>query len=166
VTSHTFPRWVEPIAEQLRDGRRQIVEGAQAIPPDAWGRSSPAPGWTYKDALSHLAAGDVFHQIVLSAVLDGGELDLRPVSAEREARTARILKEGRSRTIDELIAEVESEGQETQKLLARLTDSDELVEVCTSRSAGSPISLGEFLRAFPIHDREHLAHLPCCEAVR
>jgi uncharacterized protein (TIGR03083 family) len=159
VTSHTFARWVEPMALQLRDGRRQIVEVAQAIPPDAWGQSSPVEGWTYKDVVSHLAAGDVFCQIVLTAVASGGELDLRPASAEREARTARIVEERRSRTVDELIAEVESEGQETQELLARLTGSDEVVEVYTSRSTGAPMSLAEFLRVFPMHDREHLAHL-------
>ena len=167
MTSHNFARWVEPIALQLRDGRRQIVEVAQAIPPDAWGQSSPVEGWTYKDVLGHLAAGDVFHQIVISAVLDGGELDLRPVSGEREARTARILKERRGRPSHELIAEVEAEGQETRKLLARLTQPDELVEVYTSRTTGAPISLGEFLRLFPMHDREHLAHLRSVrEAVR
>lgn len=167
MTSHMFARWVEPMALQLRDGRRQIVEVAQAIPPDAWGQSSPVEGWTYKDVVSHLAAGDVFHQIVISAVVDGGELDLRPVSGEREARTARILKERRGRTTHELIEEVESEGQETQNLLARLTDSHEVVEVYTSRSTGAPMSLAEFVRVFPMHDREHLAHLRSArEAVR
>ena len=154
-----FVPWVEPIALQLRGGRKQIVEVAQALPTDAWDESSPVEGWTYKDVLSHLSAGDVFHQIVTNAVLDGGELDLRPVSGEREARTTQILKERRGRTTHELIAEVEAEGQQTQELLARLTESDELVEVYTSRSTGAPMRLGDFLRVFPVHDQEHLAHL-------
>lgn len=159
MTSPNFAPWVQPIAERLRAGRGQIVEAARAVPDAQWSQPSPVERWTYQDVLSHLAAGDVFCQIVLTAVASGGELDLRPASAEREARTARILEERRSRTIDQLIAEVEAEGQETQELLARLTDSDEVVEVDTSRSTGAPMSLAEFLRVFPMHDREHLAHL-------
>ena len=56
--------------------------------------------------------------------------------------------------MQELIAEVAAEGEETQELLGRLDEADE-----ERRQEDAPMSLGEYLRFFPTHDRDHLAQL-------
>ena len=153
-----YATWVVPIADRLRDSRREVVRLASAFPEGAWELASPVPGWTYRDILAHLAEGDVFCQMTISAVIDGQSLDLRPQSAEREQRTARILAAGRRRQVSELIHDVALEGEETQALLASLSGDDEHVRVIVSNSSPVPVTLGDFLRSFA-HDEEHIAHL-------
>lgn len=67
---------------------------------------------------------------------------------------ARLLEDRAGRSVEELIAEVQAEGQETQELLARLTEEHEPL-----RREGAPMSLGDYLRGFPNHDRQHSAQL-------
>ena len=159
MSSTEFAAWVQIIAAELREGRRQIVEVARAVPVDRWDRASSVDGWTYKDILSHLAAGDIFCQAVVSAVIGGGPVDLREFGSAREERTANILRQRRQRPISELLDEVKSEGLRTEALISRLTDEDEAVSVTISNSTGAATTLGAYLRAFPDHDKEHIAQL-------
>jgi len=145
---------VEPVAAQLRDGRRQILEVARAIPVEAGTRPSPNSGWTYRDLLVHLAVGDWVCQTLLSAVVANERLDVAATFASVDAGNERLRQERASRSIEELIAEVEAEGEETQELLARLADADE-----SRGQEDAPMSLGEYLRQFPGHDRAHLDEL-------
>ncbi len=153
MTGHTFTPWVEPIAAQLRETRAQVVAFARAMPVDAWDKPSPAEGWTYKDMLAHLAVGDWVCQTVLGAVVAKEALDTSLV-ADIAGGNERLRQERAGRSIEELIAEVEAEGEETQSLLARLTEDDE-----RGTQEGTPMSLGEYLRGFPTHDERHLAEL-------
>ena len=69
----------------------------------------------------------------------------------------RELKEGGLTGLEAsraVLAEVQAEGEETQELLARLTDDDE-----NRTQNDTPMSLGEYLRGFPNHDREHEVEL-------
>ena len=54
MASRSFAPWVEPVAARLREGRAEIVELARSVPPEAWSRPSPNPGWRCKDLLAHL----------------------------------------------------------------------------------------------------------------
>ncbi len=67
---------------------------------------------------------------------------------------ARLLEERATCSVEELLREVQAEGEETQELLARLTEAHEPLSV-----RDAPMSLGEYLRGFPNHDRRHLAEL-------
>lgn len=67
---------------------------------------------------------------------------------------ARLLEERATCSVEELVQEVRAEGEETQELLARLTEAHEPL-----RGRDAQMSLGEYLRGFPGHDREHLAEL-------
>jgi hypothetical protein len=154
MTFRSFVPWVEPIAAQLREGRSQIVEAARAVPVEAWARPSPSSGWTYRDLLVHLAVGDWVCQTVLRAVVANERLDVAATFGSVDAGNERLRQERTSRSVEELIAEVEAEGEETQGLLAELTDADE------SRSEeDAPMNLGQYLREFPGHDRAHLEEL-------
>jgi len=153
MAERTFAPWVEPIAAQLRQGRAEIVELAHTIPGDAWRRQSPLPGWTYKDVLGHLAVGDWVCQTVLRSVVEDRPFDMG-ILAELDARNARYREERLNTTVERLIAEAEAEGEETQDLLAQLNDAEE-----KRQQADAPMGLAEYLRMFPSHDQEHLAHL-------
>ncbi len=155
MTSRTFVSWVEPIAAKLRESRVQIVDVARTIPTEAWSRPSPNEGWSYKDLLAHLAGGDWMCQKGLRAVVANEWLDTSASAiADYEGRNERFRREREGHSIEELIAEVEAEGEETQGLLARLTEADE-----GRRQEDIPMSEGEYLRGFPGHDRRHLEEL-------
>ncbi len=102
----------------------------------------------------HLAVGDWVCQTVLRAVVANERLDVAATFASVDAGNDRLRQEHASRSIEQLIAEVEDEGEETQELLARLADADE-----SRGQEDAPMSLGEYLRQFPSHDRSHLAQL-------
>ena len=153
MTDRTFAPWVEPIAIELRESRRQIVELGRSLPAEAWGRPSPLEGWTNKDLLAHLAVGDWVCQTVLGTVVANKPVDMASI-ADLDGRNERYRRERAERSAEDLIAEVETEGEETQELLARLAEADE-----ERRQEDAPVSLGEYLRMFPSHDREHLAQM-------
>jgi len=117
---------------------------------------SPLEGWTYKDVLAHLATGDWVCQTILRSVVTNKPLDLAVINLDYiNAGNARLLAERKERSVEELIAEVEAEGEETQELLAQLSEGDE-----GRTQEGAPMSLGQYLKdAFPGHDRDHAAHL-------
>ena len=150
MTSRTFAPWVEPIAAKLRESREQIARLAHAIPEEMWSRPSSGPGWSYKDQLAHLAVGDWVCQTVLRAVVANEPLDMALI-ADIDGGNARLRDERAGRSIQQLIEEAHAEGEETQELLARLTDADE-----GRRQEGAPMSLGEYLRMFPQHDEGHM----------
>ena len=117
---------------------------------------SPLEGWTYRDLLAHLSTGDWVCQTILRSVVSNKPLDLAVINLDHiNAGNARLLEERKGRSVEELIAEVEAEGEETQELLARLAPEHE-----QRTQEGAPMSLGQYLRdAFPAHDRDHLAQL-------
>ncbi len=151
--TRTFAPWVAPFAAKLRQSRGEIVDVAREIPAETWEMPSPNEGWTYRQLLGHLAVGDWVCQSILRAAVAGEPADLAILS-ELDERNERYRQERESRSIEELILEVEAEGEDTQELLARLKEADE-----ERRQAAAPMSLGEYLGVFPSHDQEHLAHL-------
>ena len=151
MTTKTFAPWVEPIAAQLRESRRAVAEVARTIPDEAWSRPSPDPGWSYRDLLTHLAVGDWVCQAVLRAAVGTEPFDMT-ITTQLDERNAQMIEERWGRSLQELIAEVVAEGEETQELLSQLTEADE-----ERRQKDAPMSLGEYLRFFPTHDRDHLA---------
>jgi len=164
MSALTFAGWVEPIAARFRSTRREVAELAREIPEEAWGLGSPVEGWTYRDVLAHLAEGDAYIRLVIKAVLDGADTDLRPQNEDRESRNSAILQRGATRTTDELISSALQDSEETQLLLSQLND-DETVLVITSRTRPAPIALGACLVDYH-HDEEHLAQLREAKMVR
>jgi uncharacterized protein (TIGR03083 family) len=153
-----FADWVAPIALHFASTRREVAEVARRVPEDVWGSPSPVPGWAFKDVLAHLAEGDVAVQNMIQVVLDGGDTDFREWNNGREDRIAAGLQRGAALTIEELKAQVIREGEETQGLFARLGDDHESLQVITSRTNPTPMTLVEALVGYH-HDEEHLEHL-------
>lgn len=160
--TRTFAAWVEPIERRDREGRAELLELARSLPAEAWDRASPVEGWTYRDVLAHLASDTgkwfayILHTVISGERLDptrvGPGLDIDPINA-------RGVAERRSRSIAELIAEIEADGDEHQELLSRLKDSHR-----DTPQAGYRLNFGEFLSENPAgnrgdHDREHVAQL-------
>ncbi len=162
MTTRTFAAWVEPIARRDREARAELVEFARSFPAEAWDRPSALEGWTCKDVLSHLASdSDKWFAYILHTVLSGGRLDPSRVGPDADVDfiNARGVKERRGRSVVELIAEIEADGEEHNELLSRITDEHKNL-----RQADYPITFGEFLGDNPAlsrggHDREHLEHM-------
>lgn len=154
MTARTFAAWVEPIAAQVSANRAGIARTAREIAPGAWNKASPVENWSYRDLLAHLA-GDTDKNVrnVLRSVVAGQPVDPLLFS-EIDAKNARDLEQRRTRSIDELVAEIEQDGEAILDLLGRLTRED-----AERRQADFPLSLGEALKPFPDHDGTHLAQL-------
>lgn len=151
MSERTFVPWVAPAAQGLRESRRQIAEWARTMPADAWPKPSPDDGWTYKDLLGHLAVGDWLFQSMLSAVTAGEAFEMPAMEHVNEVN-AQHRKELAGHSVDQLIAGVAAEGEETQELLSRLTEAHEGERL-------GPVGLGDWVRGFSRHDTIHLAEL-------
>ena len=159
MTERTFAPWVEPIAAQHREGRRELVELARSLPVDAWSRPSPFPGWTFKDLLAHVAGdtGKNALRLLRSVAVDqrADQAQFDQLGEDVDARNERDVIERRERSVDALIVEIESDGEEWDELLARFGE-----EHRDLRQEGIPWSLGEALNMNPGgHQREHLAQV-------
>ena len=154
MTTRTFAAWVEPLAERFGENRRAVLDFARALPPQAWELASPLEGWTYRDILAHLGAGNYKSvQAVLRAVITRTPFD-PALFADDNAQNARNVAERRGRSVDELIAELEADKEEIQDLLSQLKAEDEGLS-----QAGYDVTLGQALPFFAAHDLEHLEHL-------
>lgn len=153
MTTRTYAAWVEPRAAELREGRSALARTARQLQPEHWSLPSPLKGWTYKDLLAHLATGDWALQVGLRKVIANEPLRISEL-ADVDGTNASNIAERKERSAEELIAEVEAEREETQELLAQLSDEHERY-----KPEDVPMTIGEYLRQFPGHDREHLAQL-------
>jgi len=152
MTTRTFASWVAPLAAEFRENRVALLEFARSLPAQAWDQASPLEGWTYKDLLAHLAAGnDKQIPLLLRAVIARTRVEPAWFG---DAMNARNVDERRGRSIDELEAELERDGEEILDLLAQLTD-----EHAGLRQEDFPQTFGESLPLFTAHDHEHLAQL-------
>jgi len=159
MTARTFAGWVAPVAEQLREGRVEVARTARRLLPDHWAMPSPLPGWTYKDLLAHLASGDWVFQSMLRSVLGEGEPVALQPGFDVNAGNAQRIAERKERSAEELIAEVESEGEKTQELLARLSDDVDVTRVVGRMRDGTPVTVQMWMQGFPRHDAGHGAQL-------
>lgn len=155
MTTRTFVAWVEPIAAELREGRAQIADVARSAAADAWSQPTSYEGWTCRDVLAHLA-GDTGKgsSAAMRAAVTRRTPDPAPFAAGVDALNARDVEERKQRTMVDIIAEIEADGEEWQELLSQLTEADEEV-----RWAGFPWKLGGYLRILAQHDQDHLADL-------
>ena len=155
MSENSFARWVQPIAERMRRTRAEIIEHARSLPADVWARPSQNAGWTYHDLLAHIAddTGKNLHA-ALRAVADGSDIAAE-LFDDIDARNARGVSARDSHSIEELIAEIERDGEQMQKLLANLREEDEARTQPELRG-----TFGEFLQnGLAAHDALHLAQL-------
>ena len=106
---------------------------------------------TYRDMLAHLAVGDWAIQHVLRSVVNGGPVDMSIVARFNEMNE-QYRQERAGRSVEELMGEVMSMGEETQRLLTGLKPGQEELQVARWK-------LNELLQGFSGHDPAHLAEL-------
>ena len=157
MTARAFAAWVRPVAEQLAEDRRRVIEFARAASPEAWDRPSAVDGWTNKELLAHLAGGnDQMLQTILRAVTASAALDPEALDPDTDAENAARVAERRSWSVDELIAGLGRDGDEMQSLLSQLTDDDANIY-----PAGAKWTLGDLFKIVERerHDVEHLEQM-------
>lgn len=162
IVDREFVSWVEPIALRDRLARQELLEFARSVPGDAWLREMPFEDWTCKDLLAHLA-GDTgkWFSYILRTVLDDDPFDSKRVGpgADVDALNRRDVEERRGRSVADLIAEIEADGEEHRQLLSALTENHRFILL-----APYCCSLVEFFSDNPAgsrggHDSEHLSQL-------
>jgi hypothetical protein len=154
--TRTFADWVKPYAERWHDARTDVLEFARSAPADAWSRPSPLEGWSCKDLLAHIAANTGRNTHRMSEdVLACRPVDIAALTAEVDGINASNVESRRDHPMDELIAELEDEGQAWQELLTRFRDEDK-----DYVPEGAPFSVSAYFeQAAGTHDREHLEQL-------
>jgi uncharacterized protein (TIGR03083 family) len=160
MATRTFVPWVEPVAKELREGRFEIARTARKLLPEHWSMPSPLEGWTNKDLLAHLATGDWVFQWMLRGALGLETFDIveRGFDFVNEGNAQRV-EERKDRAPEELIAEVESEGERTQELLAQLPEDLDRSQVVGRMQNGTDVTIEMWMQGFPRHDRDHGAAL-------
>jgi uncharacterized protein (TIGR03083 family) len=156
MATRTFAPWVEPHAARYREARAELVRVARQLPDGVWELPGPLPGWSYLDLLAHLAGntGRNTHRL-LADVLARRPFDLAVLVSGVDEQNARDVESRRGRSVDELIAELEQEGDDWDELLTGLKDDDK-----DYQPEGAPMTVGAFFeQAAGTHDREHLAQL-------
>lgn len=153
MTEKTFATWVEPIARTLAESRAEVVAFARSLPPERWSEPSALPGWTRKDVLAHLAGdtGKVSAAAMRSAV--DPEAPHPSYGTNEHELNARDLDARRETPVEDLIAEIESDGETWLELMSRFDEDTD------RRWPGFPISLREYLNLMIPHDRDHLAEV-------
>jgi predicted DNA-binding ribbon-helix-helix protein len=156
MTDRTFAPWVEPVAKQLREGRRDIRRTAEKFLPEMWTMPSPLEGWTFKDLLAHLASGDWVFQWMLRGALGEETFDMleRGFEYVNDGNAQRIA-ERKDTPVEALISEIDSEGEATQELLARLTSAVDVHKVVGRRQNGQDVTIEQWVQGFPAHDKLH-----------
>jgi uncharacterized protein (TIGR03083 family) len=154
MTARTYAAWVQPLAREFAENRQAVLDFARLLPAESWERSSPLEGWTYRDILAHLASGnDKQVQYLLGCVVNRTPLD-PAMFGNADSQNARNVAERQGRSVKELIAELEEDGEACLDLMAKLTDADG-----ERRQKGFDQSFGEALPLFTRHDLEHLSQL-------
>ena len=154
TATRTYAPWVEPVVADFRRERGVVSEFARSAAPPFWEQATALEGWACKDILAHLAAGTNKQvQAILQAVVTKTRLD-PAIFGDTDAVNAREVEARRSRPVDAVIAEYEADTEEILDLLAQLQESDGEL-----RQKDFTMSLGDALKMFPSHDREHLEQL-------
>ncbi len=153
MTTRTFATWVEPIARVLSESRAEVVAFARSLPPERWDEPSALQGWTRKDLLAHLA-GDT-NKVSTAAMRSAIDPDApHPTyGASEHELNARDVEARRETPVEELIAEIESDGERWLELMSRFDEDT------ACRWPGFPISLREYLNLLVPHDRDHLVEM-------
>jgi hypothetical protein len=96
---------------------------------------------------------------MLRGVLGEGEPIAVKPGFDVNAGNAQRIAERKERSAEELIAEVESEGEATQDLLARLPEALDLGQIVGRMRNGTPVTVQMWMQGFPRHDADHGAQL-------
>ncbi len=143
--------WTQPIAERLEQSRRGVEQVASQIPTENWEKPSGYAGWSFKDQLSHIGDSHARLQSVLRAILGGRDPDF-----SQFLRIDEINEEDRRRNLSVPVEELQTayaeRSQETLRVVSELTDEH-------SNFSLGPMTLGQALQGFAMHDSAHLEQL-------
>lgn len=139
------------LARELEQARTELLEVAQGLSAEDWRRPTDNPGWTARDVLAHLAAGETTVQPLLRrlAAGEGGvpdDFDLARYNAGQLRRRA-------ERTIAELLEELAEARAQTLEALRQATP--ESLARRGRHPRGFEATLEQTFRLIALHDREH-----------
>lgn len=157
MRTRTFASWVRPLAEQMRESRRRVLDFAIAQEAPFWDAASVLEGWSNGDLLAHIGGGnDQMLQDLLREVTAGRDVPAVILEPDTDGENARRVAERRSWPVTKVIEEIDAMGEEMQDLLADLRDDHEGL-----RPGGANWTLGGLFELVQRenHDIEHLEQL-------
>ncbi|MBI1893341.1 MAG: maleylpyruvate isomerase N-terminal domain-containing protein [Candidatus Rokubacteria bacterium] len=131
-----------------RDALLALVERIGAA---VWDKPTACPGWSARDLIAHLATSATRLSTAVKMMLQGQQLN--PTRADLDARNEAGVQERRSRSLKELIDELQTSHQRNIDLFLSLTD--EQLAVTGALSSGDVITVMERFRRAGKHYREH-----------
>ena len=163
----TFLPEIEATFRALSRYREGFLRAVYSLAEDAWDEAGPDPGWTYRDALAHVASNGLRIQTRLRALL--GQRDEAELEALREGDghswNQRAVEERRGRSVSELVDELAAGRHETLRLLSRIRP--EHLSAPIVMSDGSTANVLEYIDMFSGHEAGHAAQfIPASRARR
>lgn len=148
--------------EKLAEERERFTAWVRSMPPEDWGKLSPDGAWQARDYVAHLASIDPLLTGLARAFQREGGVNNGRDSDRRfsidEWNEGQIL-ERRTRSMDELIGEMEQYRSDLNAALADFTD-EQLDRTFhfggDNKRSPRDLTVAEFLRGVVYHDRWHM----------
>lgn len=137
---------------------------AAALSPEQWAALTENPGWSCHDLLAHLATGDWVMQRLVRDALAGRDLSWWWHGIDLDGGNAERVAAGRSRTADELLADLRA--QQTDSLALWELLEERHLQTIMPHWRGGFWTVREYLQGFPEHDRYHIGQLRAAAEAR
>ena len=145
----------EVIVRTIEEARAAILELTGSLTPAQLGRLTPCEGWSVKDLLAHLVAGEASLVASSRRALAGDPA--RPAGYNVDRNNAEQVEARRSTPLADLEREMRRNRHATLVLLAGLTDAQ--LATPLEGPGGAMRNVAWRLQRIGEHEREHLEHL-------
>ena len=149
---------VAPIVERWDRLTEHLASVVRSCDPGSWTKTSPYPGWTYKDLLAHLATGYTVRLAQLRGLVEKGDLGAEP---DADTNNAENVARHRESSPEALVEEMIRQRSEVRRLMGLLRPEHLEARTPVHRRGQAPRD-GSFLEALQHwheHDLEHAADL-------
>lgn len=148
---------IEAAIDRLHVADRDLLRAVDSVADDAWDRPSPDARWTYRDVLAHVASNELRVHARLGSVFgEADEAELKAIN-DIDGWNQREVEERRSRSVRELVDELEAHRQETLRLLGRFRPGH--LSTPITLADGSTCNALEYIDMFTRHISAHAAQL-------
>ena len=151
----------QKVIDKMAEEREQFVAWVRSVPQEKWSSLSPDGTWQARDYVAHLASIDPLLTGLIRTFQREGSVDVgrgsgRPFSID-DWNEGKIL-ERRPRSIDDLIAEMETYRVDLNAALAGFTD-EQLDRAFhfggDAKRLPRDLTVAQFLNGLAYHDRWH-----------
>lgn len=142
------------LRSKLDSARRELLDIVQQVQPADEARSTENPAWTVHDIVVHLAVAEVGLQGTVKRFLAGTAL---PTEFDLNVWNVRMVKRAQGRTMEDLLAGLQTSRAQTLALIDSLSAAE--LDVEGVHPAGIPTNVEGVFKIMAYHERLHAAEI-------